>query len=59
MAWVFYILGIIMFQAPVGHEWALLVFALGMLLHWKFWIITIVTGTIAFLVGAGWSKPSL
>jgi len=59
MAWVFYILGILMFMAPAGHEWALLVFALGMLIHWKFWIITIVAGTIAFCVGAGWQKPSL
>lgn len=58
MAWVFYILGIIMLSAPVGTEWALLVFALGMLIHWKFWLVTILAGTVAFFVGAGWNKPS-
>lgn len=58
MAWLAYIIGIVlMMNGLVGG--GLIVFAVGMLIHWKFWVIGLFTGTIAFFVGAGWQKPSL
>lgn len=57
MAWLAYLIGIVLMLNGVSGGF--LVFVVGMLIHWKFWIITVVTGTIAFCVGAGWSKPSL
>lgn len=57
MAWLAYLIGIVLMANGLGG--GLIVFAVGMLIHWKFWIITVITGTIAFCVGAGWQKPSL
>lgn len=57
MAWLLYLIGIILMLN--GITVGFLAFAVGMLIHWKFWILSIVGGTLAFLVGAGWSKPSL
>ena len=64
MAWFAYLVGIVlMVSGIVGggmlvFAFGMFVFAFGMLLHWKFWIISIFAGTIAFFVGAGWNKPS-
>lgn len=58
MAWLAYLIGIVLMMVDIMTG-GLLVFLFGMLIHWKFWIITLVSGTIAFFVGAGWSKPSL
>ena len=57
MAWFAYLIGIVLMAADIPYGG--LVFVFGMLIHWKFWIISIPAGLLAFLVGAGWQKPSL
>jgi len=58
MAWLAYLIGIVLMT--VGYtEGGLIVFLVGMFIHWRFWLLTIPVGLIAFLVGAGWQKPTL
>jgi len=57
MAWLAYIIGIVLMMASVPYGG--FVFLFGMLIHWKWWLLAIPAGIIAFCVGAGWSKPSL
>ena len=57
MAWLAYLIGIILMLNGVDAGFFVILF--GMLIHWKFWVSTVIIGTVAFFVGAGWSKPSL
>ena len=57
MAWILYFLGFALMMN--GVDAGLFVILFGMLLHWKFWVSTIIVGTVAFFVGAGMNKPSL
>lgn len=47
-----YIVGISAMSVDATVGAGLLIFLVGVLIHWKMWII----GTIAFFVGAAWNK---
>ena len=51
MAWICYLIAFALFT--VHPTAGMVVFFIGMLYHWKMWIL----GIGAFLVGAGWKKP--
>ena len=47
MAWLFYLVALILWNAFGLHGWAIIAFLIGMGFHWKYWSI----GIVAFLVG--------
>lgn len=52
MAWFAYLIGIILMSADMWSG-GILVFMVGMMYHWKYWI----PGLLAFFIAAGWKKP--
>lgn len=53
--WIAYLVALILAWQTDLFGWALIAFAVGMMFHWKYWVV----GFIAFFVAAGWKKPSL
>lgn len=51
MAWICYLIAFALFT--IEPTAAMVVFGIGVLYHWKYWLI----GVAAFFVGAGWKKP--
>ena len=51
MAWICYLVSFFLFS--IEPNAAMVVFGIGMLYHWKIWIL----GIGAFLIGAGSKKP--
>ena len=51
MAWIFYLVALILWSGFNQLDAALIALAVGMLFHWKAWGI----GLIAFFVGVGWT----
>jgi len=47
MAWLFYLVALILWNAFGLHGWAIIALLIGMGFHWKYWSI----GIVAFLVG--------
>ena len=55
LAWIGYFLG---FGAMMAGqvETGGLIFLFSMLLHWRWWIIALPFGVVAFVIGANWNK---
>ena len=47
MAWIFYLLALVLWNAFGLHGWAIIAFVIGMVFHWKYWIV----GIFAFFLG--------
>ena len=52
MAWLMYLVALILWNAFSLHGWAMFVFAIGMVIHWKYWA----AGLAALFVGFNWKK---
>lgn len=56
LAIILYIIGVALMSIEAELAFVgIIVFLIGMFIHWKYWIL----GIGAFFVGAGWNKPSL
>jgi len=53
MAWICYLLTIVLYHIPVAGNFWMLALLVGMVFHWKYWL----AGIAAFLVGANWKNP--
>lgn len=52
MAWLCYLVAIILWNAVGWYDWAMIAFAVGMVFHWKYWL----AGFAAFFVGISWKS---
>ena len=53
MAWLCYLVALILWNAFGLHGAAIIAFIVGMAFHWKYWL----PGIAAFFIGAGWKRP--